>query len=731
MKKPLSIVLTITMLCSMTTPAFADDTASAVTLSDNTKNYEYVLPMEYTKIERCQNCYIAYDKQDKCAIYDLNGQKLSDDYDYIGSFFNEQVAEARKDNQYYIINPYGTVLGKFDKRIINVSEYVLVNLTDSNEDGRPLSYFEGEFGVYTYTGDLVKVLSYEEFKPPKNWGFWITFEGGRMLFKEGEKWGAADSSFNTVIEPIYDKIYPFTDTESGITIAIKNGKYGLIDQDGNAVADFIYNGIYPLHNDNGKINAYKVTQDSAQETVRYGLLDKYGKMIKQLDESEPQTLYEDYKLIKVSKKNNRDDREQYEYLYGLIGYDGNIVIPIENTNIWGISEGIVAVQKSYDHCGYYDISGREITDFKYRMVSQFSEGLAFASSCIGDKWTHEVINKNGEVMFKPSDWSNGFYGGIAQIEAGKFIDTSGKVVIDNPKWKPASESGLNWWSYKDDGRFIVSDGEYYGVAKYTGYISSWAKDSVAVAEKINLIQPSENYNYTAFITREEFCELIFNYINNFSDGLTAIYAKNPFTDTNNEHIGVLNALGIVKGKSETEFAPNDSLTREEAATILCRLINKIYPGWDATAQYFDFADSGQISDWAMNDIQVICNMGIMQGIGDNRFAPKELYTTEQAIATLVRVYENIGIKTAFDTKTAQFEKMFDSGNMWFTDTIHKTFISVDEKGTEAAAVTSIGMGGSALPPEPIELKFNKPFYFAIRDNTSGEILFMGRYAFAE
>lgn len=94
MKKLLSLILTITTLCSMAITVFADDTASAVTLSDNTKNYEYILPMEYTKIERCQNCYIAYDKQDKCAIYDLNGKKLSDDYDYIGSFFNKQVAEA-------------------------------------------------------------------------------------------------------------------------------------------------------------------------------------------------------------------------------------------------------------------------------------------------------------------------------------------------------------------------------------------------------------------------------------------------------------------------------------------------------------------------------------------------------------------------------------------------------------------------------------------------------------
>ena len=92
--------------------------------------------------------------------------------------------------------------------------------------------------------------------------------------------------------------------------------------------------------------------------------------------------------------------------------------------------------------------------------------------------------------------------------------------------------------------------------------------------------------------------------------------------------------------------------------------------------------------------------------------------------------KNIGIKTAFNTKATQFEKMFNSGNMWFTDTI-KTFISVDEEETESAAVTSIGMSGSALPPESIELKFNKPFYFAIRDNTSEEILFVRRYAFAE
>ena len=69
--------------------------------------------------------------------------------------------------------------------------------------------------------------------------------------------------------------------------------------------------------------------------------------------------------------------------------------------------------------------------------------------------------------------------------------------------------------------------------------------------------------------------------------------------------------------------------------------------------------------------------------------------------------------------------------MFITDAIHKTYITVDEKGTEAAAVTGTGMGATSLPPEPVEIKFDKPFTFVICDNISGEILFMGEFAFAE
>ena len=168
--------------------------------------------------------------------------------------------------------------------------------------------------------------------------------------------------------------------------------------------------------------------------------------------------------------------------------------------------------------------------------------------------------------------------------------------------------------------------------------SKWAVDSIETAREINII--NGNYNFPGAIAREDFCEMIYSYLENVAKISLNADNEMPFDDTNNEHIGALYSLEIISGKSKTMFAPDYALTREEAAAIICRMINKIYPNYTATEQYFDFADSNQVSAYAMNNIQTLCNMGIMNGVGDNRFAPQDLYTTEQAVATLVRVYNN-------------------------------------------------------------------------------------------
>jgi serpin B len=56
---------------------------------------------------------------------------------------------------------------------------------------------------------------------------------------------------------------------------------------------------------------------------------------------------------------------------------------------------------------------------------------------------------------------------------------------------------------------------------------------------------------------------------------------------------------------------------------------------------------------------------------------------------------------------------------------HKTYVAVDESGTEAAAVTSVGVGATAAPIDPPDYTADRPFIFAIREKNSGLVIFAG------
>ena len=85
---------------------------------------------------------------------------------------------------------------------------------------------------------------------------------------------------------------------------------------------------------------------------------------------------------------------------------------------------------------------------------------------------------------------------------------------------------------------------------------------------------------------------------------------------------------------------------------------------------------------------------------------------------------NLGMGIAFDQNRADFSRMasIGSGNLYIDKVSHKTFIEVNEEGTEAAAVTVVGIVKTSLPPQ---FTVNRPFFFAIRDNETGTVLFMG------
>jgi serpin B len=87
------------------------------------------------------------------------------------------------------------------------------------------------------------------------------------------------------------------------------------------------------------------------------------------------------------------------------------------------------------------------------------------------------------------------------------------------------------------------------------------------------------------------------------------------------------------------------------------------------------------------------------------------------------VLRALGMGIAFcDSGRFDFTAMDPSGEACIFDARQKTFVQVDENGTEAAAVTSIGMGVTSAPPSIV---VDRPFLFAIRERLSGTILFIG------
>lgn len=90
-------------------------------------------------------------------------------------------------------------------------------------------------------------------------------------------------------------------------------------------------------------------------------------------------------------------------------------------------------------------------------------------------------------------------------------------------------------------------------------------------------------------------------------------------------------------------------------------------------------------------------------------------------ASLVPQLQALGMRRAF-TQLAELQGMADA-RLYLSDVIHQTWLRVDEKGTEAAAVTA---GLAEIVSMPRQFHADRPFFFVIRDNRSETLLFMGR-----
>lgn len=326
-----------------------------------------------------------------------------------------------------------------------------------------------------------------------------------------------------------------------------------------------------------------------------------------------------------------------------------------------------------------------------------------------------AINVNMDYL--PDEWVFDVTVKHVTIEAGKIVTFILYQIEDNHM--PIPERNEDWENQIPEiaefkkGAIRLAFSEFQGNMNLqsfeSGTPSDWAIQEVLEARELGLIPESLDGKYQDNITRQEFCELAANLIevstgasisevlDNLS--LTGTY----FQDTSNEAISAMNALHIVTGSGENTFSPNNTITREEAATMLTRLAKVLNEELSKNST-MSFSDVNNLDDWAYYSILFLSNMknpagqSIMGSTGDNAFSPKDTFSREQAIIAFKRLMqvtgkcntnnlriedsispEDVSCISAFGYITNNFGITTDGSQIWWIPTDNEIGLNYSDK----------------------------------------------------
>jgi hypothetical protein len=181
-----------------------------------------------------------------------------------------------------------------------------------------------------------------------------------------------------------------------------------------------------------------------------------------------------------------------------------------------------------------------------------------------------------------------------------------------------------------------------------GTESSWAKPELQLAYSYGLTYPTVMNNFIRPITREEFCVIVVKLYEKLT-GKTPSAGTSPFADTTNPEIIKAYNLGIVQGTGAGRFSPLLSITRQEIATMIYRVLGKaVAPLKPVNQADFPFADKAKVASWALEAMQFAYQNAIMKGLSSTTIDPLSNTTREQGIVLVKRTYE--AFRTASQVK---------------------------------------------------------------------------------
>lgn len=173
--------------------------------------------------------------------------------------------------------------------------------------------------------------------------------------------------------------------------------------------------------------------------------------------------------------------------------------------------------------------------------------------------------------------------------------------------------------------------------------NEWAVESVNVLFEKGIISDNDEkiFRPSDNITREEFVKLIV-------EALDLMHGENETSLTDVKkgewyypYIAVAEANGIVTGDEYGRFKVGENITRQDMAVIIIRVIDKLRHPYDIDGE--KFADDAEISEYAKNAMYGAKNLSIINGVGDNKCAPRGFATRAMAAKVIYEMMKAVGL----------------------------------------------------------------------------------------
>jgi len=303
-------------------------------------------------------------------------------------------------------------------------------------------------------------------------------------------------------------------------------------------------------------------------------------------------------------------------------------------------------------------------------------------------------------------------------QSGSIIDTRStytdlmRTVLDGGEASVTYANGV----FSDPGRLQISD-SYKSVLE-DGYFTKFFEADFSEIGSVDIVNNWASDNTNGKITE------VLNEINaeDIAFLLNAIYFKgdweNGFIENPDYTMSFYPSFGDV---IEVEAMAHDGV-RSYYQDEELQFVDLPIKGGKYAASFLSYVDDSQINNLVASADFYDRYLEIIASSSEGRILLSLPKFELKGKLSLKGILQNMGMVKAFSETDADFSKMGSAGgNIFLTKVLHDTYLKVDEKGVEGAAVTTIGVGATSLPPV---LSFDRPLVFILRHVETQIPLFM-------